>query len=117
MLATLATARMSIKRPPAVTGGKRTAPVAVAQLANLPCTPLYPVDSARAQELIARLKLPTTIVLLEAFVVGRKAIRHGDVAVMHGADGEEYPVRAVAPWSAWGSAGEHTHIVVEEVRP
>jgi hypothetical protein len=114
MLDTLATARLSIKRPPAVTGGKRGAPVAVAALRNLPCTPLNPVDNVRAQELIARLKLPTTIVLLEAYAVGRRDIRPGDVAEV---DGEDFPVRSVAKWTGFGSASLHTHFIVEDIRP
>lgn len=113
-LAILATETLSVKRPPAVTNGKRGAPSAVAGLASLSCTPLYPVDTAKAQELAQRLKLPTTIVLLETFVVGRRDVRHGDVVTVGGAD---YPVRAVAPWRPFTAAGEHTHVIVEDVQP
>lgn len=114
MLDILATKTLDVKRPPAMSGGKRGQPVAVDGLAALPCLPLAPVQPARAQELIARWKFPAAVVLLETWVAGKHDIRHGDVVVL---DGGEYPVRAVAAWTAFGGAGEHTHLVVEDVRP
>ncbi len=61
-MARLATVTGSTKRPPAISGGKRGAPVLL--LASIQCTPLDPVDP----EVRQRLALETPHELLETFV-------------------------------------------------
>lgn len=114
MLATLATATLDVKRPPAFHDGKRGVPSYVEPLRKLACTPLYAVSTGRAQELIARYHLPTSVVLYECYVLGAPDIRHGDVIEIHGAD---YPVRSVASWGQLGHVPTHVHVVVEKVQP
>ena len=90
--------------------GKRAAPTVY--LTGLASTPLLPGNSDRSGALMARLKLDTSHVLLETFVVGEHDIVHGDLLTVAGVD---YTVRDVAVWGALLSR-EAMHLTVEDFR-
>lgn len=95
----------STKRPPAVSSGKRGAPVA--HLASLKCTPLDPVDA----EIRQRVTVESPHELLQTFVDRAADILPGDLLVVMG---KEYPIRSVADWG-WGSSS-YRHLVVEDLK-
>lgn len=102
----LLTKTADTKRPPTLVGGKRGAPQT--HLTDVRCTPLYPVDP----ELRERLALESPHTLWQVFVADGADIRAGDVLVY---GGEEYPVKAVAPWP-WPSSGlSFGAVIVEEL--
>jgi hypothetical protein len=98
------TVMASTKRSPAVSDGKRLAPVT--QVAALWCMPLDPVDP----ELRQRLILNTPHELLQTFTE-ETDIRQGDLLVVGTA---EYPIRSSAEWT-WG-ANAFRHLVVEDLK-
>ncbi len=100
----MTTVEASTKRTPAISGGKRGAPVT--QVASLRCTPLDPVDA----ELRQRLGLSTPMELLQVFTA-ETDVREGDVLVV---GSTEYPIRACEEWTWRGSA--FRRLVVEELK-
>ena len=105
-----ATVTVSTKRS-AVVSGKRAEPTTY--LTGIASTPLLPANSDRSGALMARLKLDTSHVLLETFVLGEIDIAHGDLLTVGGVD---YVVRDVALWSAPLLSEKAMHITVEDFR-
>ena len=104
----LATLTASTKRTPALSSGKRGAPVAY--LSGLLCTPLDPVDPETRQ----RLQLDTPHELKQTFVRGMVDIVEGDLLVVAAV---EYPVRAVAEWAASTRGGDaYLHLTLEVLK-
>lgn len=101
----LATATASTQRTPAISGGKRGAPVT--QIASLNCTPLDPLDA----EIRQRLALETPHELLQTFVDNGLDIAPGDVLVQ---GAKEYPIRAVEDW-VWRST-TYRLLVLEDLK-
>lgn len=101
----MASVTATTKRPPAVAGGKRGAPVA--HLAALACTPLDPLDP----ELRERVGTRAPVEALQTLVDDAADVAEGDVLIVAGV---EYPVRAVADW-AW-RASTYRVLVLEQVK-
>ena len=101
----MASVTASTKRPPAVSSGKRGAPVE--NVASLSCTPLDPVDP----ELRQRLGLDTPHELLQTFVDDGVDIVEGDILVV---SSTEYPIKAVGSWT-WQSTS-YVHLVLEDLK-
>ena len=99
----LFTVMASTKRAPAITGGKRGA--AVTNLANIKCSPLYPVD----ENVRRRYSTETAIELRQSFCALGLDIREGDLLVI---GSKEYPVRSVGDWP--GAGPNYLHLIVEE---
>lgn len=99
------TVTASTKRAPALSSGKRGAPVAY--VTSLLCTPLDPVDP----ELRQRLALNTPHELLQTFVREEYDIVEGDVLVV-GSD--EYPIRSCAEWDWHGV--EYRRLILEDLK-
>lgn len=98
------TVTASTKRQPAISSGKRGAPVT--QVASLRCTPLDPVDP----ELRQRLALDTPHELLQTFTQETDIVQ-GDLLTVAGVD---YPVRSCAEWTWRGTT--FRHLVVEDLK-
>lgn len=105
----LASVTASTKRPPPMSGGKRSAPVA--HLSDIACSPLDPADSETARDLAFRLRRETNapIDILQTFVDASLDIREGDVLVV---DSVEYAIRRANKWTWRGSA--YLHLLIEE---
>ena len=102
-----ATVSASTKRPPAISSGKRGAPVE--KLASLACLPLDPVDA----ELRQRLGIDTPHEVLQTFTQNGLDIEEGDLLVVASV---EYPIRAVEEWY-WGPDSADTlRLVVEDLK-
>jgi len=100
-----ATETASTKRPPSMSGGKRSTPAA--KLTTVLCTPLDPVDP----ELRERLGIHTPHELLQTFCHGDYDILPGDLFTYGGKD---YPVRSVAEWKWRGST--YRHVILEDTK-
>ena len=100
----LATATLTTKRPPAISGGKRGVPVAYLTT-PIKCTPLASVNP----EIASRLNLGTPFELKEVYVFEDADIKEGDIATI---DSIDYRVVAVAEWNFTGT--DHLHVILEE---
>ncbi|NOK59126.1 MAG: hypothetical protein GFH27_549283n414 [Chloroflexi bacterium AL-W] len=111
----LASVTASTKRPPPMSGGKRSAPVA--HLSDIACSPLDPADSETARDLAFRLRRETNapIDILQTFVDASLDIREGDVLVVEGTGplpSTEYAIRRANRWTWRNSA--YLHLLLEE---
>lgn len=80
-----------------------------ANLTDLKCTPLAPVDP----ETRLRLQLNTPHVIWETFLESDLDIRQGDKLVI-GSD--EYPIKSVATWTWPPSNDIFLHLIIEDLR-
>jgi hypothetical protein len=103
----MATTTASTKRPPDVSGGKRTAPAQ--NIASLSCYPLVPVDA----QLRERMHTEGMAKLWQTFVQGGLDILEGDLLVI---GSTEYPVRYVEEWDWFPDSADRLLIVVEELK-
>ena len=111
MWTNLATASVSTKRAPVVDGRSG---LPVLHLTGLRATPLVPANADRVGALMQRLKLETSHVLLETFVVGVHDIQHGDMLLV---DGAEYVIRDVATWAVnYMLSAPAMHLTVEDLQ-
>ena len=101
----MATVTASTKRPPDVSGGKRSAPAT--NVASLSCLPLDPVDS----EIRERLGLESPMELLQTFVQGGLDIVEGDILCV---GTSEYDIRAVGDWTWPADSADYLHLILEE---
>lgn len=108
--AKLATVMASTRRSPAISGGKRGAPVT--NIASLTCTPLDPADPGEEAEIQRRLSLETPLKLRQTFVDDGLDIVEGDLLVV---GGTEHSIRAVAPWT-WRRTDTYLRLLVEAPR-
>lgn len=87
----MCTATATVKRPPALAGGKRGAPVTVSGV-SLAIFPLMPLDPQVRQSLA----LDTPHTLLMTYTEGSSInLSEGDLLVV---EGVEYPVKRIARW-------------------
>jgi hypothetical protein len=99
------TITVSVERPPAIVGGKRSAtPTA---LNNIKASPLFPI-TADIQE---RVLLETPHERLQCFVEGGHAIKEGNTLVHTGA---RYAISAVEDWPQNSSAFQV--LIVEQAK-
>ena len=105
--ALLATVTASTKRAPALSGGKRGA--ATTNIASLVCTPLDPIDP----ELRSRLAINTPHEVLQTFVETALDVIEGDLLVVSSI---EYPIRAVADWSAGTYMTAYKQLIIEDLK-
>lgn len=101
------TVTASTKRGPAISGGKRGAPVA--EIASLTVTPLDPLDA----EIRNRLEIETPVKLKQTFTLGSHDIVDGDVLVVATV---EYPIKYVEAWPAGPISDAFKLLVVEELQ-
>lgn len=99
------TVTASTKRAPALSSGRRGAPVA--HVTSLKCTPLDPVDPEMRQ----RLALNTPHELLQTFVKDEYDIAEGDVLVVAAID---YPIRSCAEWDWRGVT--YRRLILEDLK-
>ena len=87
----MATDTATVKRPPALVSGKRSAPILIEDL-TLAIFPLMPLDP----QVRASIPLDTPHTLLQTFTEGSNInLQEGDLLVV---DSVEYPIKRIASW-------------------
>jgi len=101
-----ATITITTKRPPAISGGKRGAPVAyiTTPIASTPIVPVSP-------EIAIRLNIGTPYEAKEIFVFESADIKEGDLVTIASID---YRVVAVAEWPWEFGVATFLRIILEE---